>query len=72
MTNFATLTQLMLYKGGNGSQEHIKVLEEQEGCELASKLERVPMQSDLFVSNDIEDVRDSYALHASTMSLLMG
>lgn len=71
MTTFATLAQLMIYKQGEGSPQHLKALKEQEGCELQSKLNKLESQSDLLVSNDLEDVRDSYTLHAFTMSLIM-
>ena len=40
--NFASLTQLLLYKGGQGQPEHMKALQGQEGCELTSKLAKFP------------------------------
>ena len=61
----------MLYKQGSGAQQHLKNLKEQEGCELLSKLQKLETQSDLLISNSLEDIRDSYTLHAFTMSLIM-
>lgn len=70
--NFASLTQLLLYKGGKGQPEHLKALKAQEGCELTSKLAKFPQQCELLVSEEANDVRDCFSLHAFTLSLLMG
>jgi len=39
--DFAAITQLMLFKAGQGAQEHVKLLREQEGCELESRFRKV-------------------------------
>lgn len=70
--NFSGLAQLMIYKNGAGAPEHLKVLQEQEGCDLASHLAKLPQQCDLLVSNSLDDVRSCFRLHAFTLSLLMG
>lgn len=62
----------MLFKDGQGAPEHLKLLREQEGCELESRLAKVKRESQLLIDNSLDDVRASFCLHALTMNLLMG
>ena len=70
--DFSPITQLMIYKNGSGDPAHLKALQEQEGCDLGSRLAKLPQRCDLLVSESQEDIRECFKLHAFTIVLLMG